>query len=97
MEKKLTIDTRLVGVPWKKAYRHIGWRQTTNYAAATHDMNPRYLDDEREGGIMAPPMFAVTLGWRWDGESGTTSMSPIPRRHWTGMSIIRSTLNFINL
>lgn len=63
MEKKLTIDPKLVGVPWKKAYKHIGWRQTTNYAAATHDMNPRYVDDERPEGIMAPPMFAVTLGW----------------------------------
>nr|WP_325179061.1 MaoC/PaaZ C-terminal domain-containing protein [uncultured Oscillibacter sp.] len=63
MEKRLTIDSRLVGVPWKTATRHIGWRQTTNYAAATHDMNPLYVDDEREEGIIAPPMFAVTLGW----------------------------------
>ena len=63
MEKQLSIDSALVGVPWKKAYKHITWRQTTNYAAATHDMNPRYIDDEREEGIMAPPMFAVTLGW----------------------------------
>lgn len=63
MAKKLTIDSQLVGIPWKKAYKHIGWRQTTNYAAATHDMNPMYIDDEREEGIMAPPMFAVTLGW----------------------------------
>lgn len=63
MEKKLTIDSQLVGVPWKHAYKHIGWRQTTNYAAATHDMNPLYVDDERQEGIMAPPMFAVTLGW----------------------------------
>lgn len=63
MAEKLTIDSALVGVPWKQATRHIGWRQTTNYAAATHDMNPLYVDDEREGGIMAPPMFAVTLGW----------------------------------
>lgn len=63
MAKKLTIDSQLVGIPWRKAYKHIGWRQTTNYAAATHDMNPMYIDDEREEGIMAPPMFAVTLGW----------------------------------
>ena len=61
--KKWTIDTQLVGIPWKKAHRHIGWRETTNYAAATHDMNPLYIDDERDAGIIAPPMFAVTLGW----------------------------------
>lgn len=63
MEKKLTIDSELVGVPWKKVYKTISWRHTTNYAAAVSDMNPLYIDDEREEGIIAPPMFAVTLGW----------------------------------
>lgn len=63
MDKKLEFDSRLVGIPWKPVERHITWRETTNYAAATWDMNPLYIDDEREGGIMAPPMFAVTFGW----------------------------------
>ena len=59
----LQIDSHLAGIPWKTVRRHIGWRETTNYAAATQDMNPLYIDDERIGGIMAPPMFAITLGW----------------------------------
>ena len=39
------------------------WRDTMNYAAAVRDNNPRYLDDERPGGIVAPPMFAVAATW----------------------------------
>lgn len=60
---KLEFDSRLVGIPWKSVEKHVTWRDTTNYAACTWDMNPRYVDDEREDGIMAPPVFAVTMGW----------------------------------
>lgn len=63
MDSELTIDSKLVGVPWKKVYKNITWRETKNYAAAISDMNPLYFDDEREEGIIAPPMFAVTMGW----------------------------------
>ena len=31
---------------------------------AVKDDNPRYFDDRRPGGIIAPPMFAVSLTWR---------------------------------
>lgn len=63
MSKKFTIDSEFVGVPWKQVTKRITWRDTTNYAAGLQDMNPLYIDDEREDGIIAPPMFAVTLGW----------------------------------
>lgn len=59
----LKIGSDLVGIPWKIVEKEIDWRSTTNYAASLDDMNPFYVDDERQGGIMAPPMFAVTLGW----------------------------------
>ena len=38
-------------------------RQTMNYAAAVADSNPAYFDDERPGGILAPPMLSVALTW----------------------------------
>lgn len=38
-------------------------RRAMNYAAALDDGNPRYFDDTRPGGIIAPPMLAVALTW----------------------------------
>lgn len=49
------------------------WRQTMNYAAAVGDANPLYLDDTRDGSIIAPPMIAVALTW---------GMSADFRRYW---------------
>jgi acyl dehydratase len=34
-----------------------------NYAAAIGDTNPLYYDDERAGGIIAPPVFPVAITW----------------------------------
>jgi acyl dehydratase len=34
-----------------------------NYAASVGDNNPVYFDDEREGGVVAPPMFSVAVTW----------------------------------
>ena len=59
----LKIGSDIVGIPWKVVKKQIHWRDTTNYAASLNDMNPHYIDDERPGGIVASPMFAVTLGW----------------------------------
>lgn len=59
----LKIGSELAGIPWKTVEKEITWRATTNYAASLSDMNPFYVDDERPEGIIAPPMFAVTLGW----------------------------------
>ena len=39
------------------------WRRTMNYAASVGDNNPVYFDDEREGGVVAPPMFSVAVTW----------------------------------
>lgn len=58
---KITPD--IVGATLKEYKTSITWRQTTNYAAAVGDMNPRYFDDLQERGIIAPPMFAVAVSW----------------------------------
>jgi acyl dehydratase len=34
-----------------------------NYARACNDPNPRFFDPATQGGIIAPPMFAVVLTW----------------------------------
>jgi len=57
------IGSDIVGIRLREYKTRVSWRQTTNYAAATGDMNPCYVDDLREGGIIAPPMFAVAVTW----------------------------------
>jgi len=59
----MEISSRFVGAPLKPMETQITWRQTTNYAAALGDTNPRYLDDERPEGIVASPMFCVAVTW----------------------------------
>ncbi len=59
----MEISARFVGTGLKDFTKEITWRQTMNYAAAIDDNNPWYFDDEREGGIIAPPMFSVAVTW----------------------------------
>jgi len=59
----MEISTRFVGTRLKDYRAEITWRHTMNYAAAIDDNNPCYFDDEREGGVIAPPMFSVALTW----------------------------------
>jgi acyl dehydratase len=58
-----TLDSSLVGARIAGYEREVTWRQTTSYAAAVGDANPRYLDDSTPGGLVAPPLFAVALTW----------------------------------
>jgi acyl dehydratase len=62
-EITMEISTRFVGTRLKDYKAEITWRHTMNYAAAIDDDNPCYFDDEREGGIIAPPMFNVAVTW----------------------------------
>lgn len=59
----MELTSRFVGTTFKELVREVGWRRSMNYAAAVGDDNPRYFNDEREGGIAAPPMLAVALTW----------------------------------
>ena len=53
----------MVGAALKPYRREVSWRETMNYAAAVGDDNPWYFDDERDGGIVAPPLFSVAVTW----------------------------------
>ncbi len=59
----MKLDTSLVGTHVVPHERTVEWRQTTNYAAAVGDINPRYLDDSTPEGLVAPPLFAVAATW----------------------------------
>ena len=63
MNSKMEMDSRAVGREFKGLDREVTWREITNYAAAVGDTNPRYMDDSRRGGIVAPPMFAAAITW----------------------------------
>jgi acyl dehydratase len=58
---KLTSD--FVGTGLREYACQISPRWTMNYAAAIGDPNPLYFDDERPGGIIAPPVFPVAVTW----------------------------------
>lgn len=59
----MEISSSFAGTFLKPYKKTVTLRDTMNYAAGTFDENPLYLDDERPSGIIAPPMFAVTLTW----------------------------------
>ncbi len=59
----MEIDSALAGTDLKEYSFTPTWRDTMNYAAATGDNNSWYLDDEQEGGVIAPPMYAVAATW----------------------------------
>ena len=59
----MKLNANLVGTRLKNYQTTINWRETTNYAAAVQDNNPKYFDDRKETGIVAHPMFAVAVTW----------------------------------
>ncbi len=72
----MELSSRLVGMPFKTLAKEVTWRQTMNYAASVEDNNDVYFDDERKGGVIAPPMFAVAVTFPvieriWDFVEGT--------------------------
>lgn len=64
----MEISSRFVGAGLKALQKEVLWRDTMNYAAAVEDGNPLYFDDEAEVGVMAPPLFAVSLTWSVTGQ-----------------------------
>lgn len=59
----MQINSELVGLKLKEYTTEVDWRQTTNYAAAVRDPNPRYFNDEQPEGLVAHPMFASAVSW----------------------------------
>ncbi len=60
----LTLSPEYVGRESRPLRVTVTPRQIMNYAFAVDDPNPRYLDDTRPGGIVAPPMLATALTWK---------------------------------
>ena len=59
----MKLNTDLVGTPLKAYQTEVNWRETTNYAAAIQDNNPKYFNDLEEQGIVAHPMLPVAVTW----------------------------------
>ncbi|MFO7930842.1 MAG: MaoC/PaaZ C-terminal domain-containing protein [Desulfosalsimonas sp.] len=59
----MELNTGFVGTKLRSRSTIVNWRDTMNYAAAVGDNNPVYFDDTLEDGIIAPPMFCVSLTW----------------------------------
>jgi acyl dehydratase len=52
-----------VGAAAGERTRTVTVRDCLAYAAGTDDLNARYFDDARPGGIVAPPLYGVALDW----------------------------------
>ncbi len=63
MESLLTLTSSLAGTRLRHYTTEVTWRRIMNYAAAVGDRNAVYFDDERPGGVLAPPMFAAAVTW----------------------------------
>ena len=59
----MEVSSKFVGYELREYNTEITWRDTMNYAASIDDSNPCYLDDERQEGVIAPPMFSVAVTW----------------------------------
>ena len=59
----MKLTSEYVGTRLKKYSCTVSARWTMNYAASIDDPNPLYFNDEREGGIIAPPLFPVAVTW----------------------------------
>jgi len=59
----MKINAGLVGTPLKNYRTTINRRETTNFAAAVEDDNPKYFDDREAEGIVSHPLFAVSVTW----------------------------------
>ena len=58
------IDPKFIGKNYSPVKYEVGLEKIREFAVATGDLNPLYLDEEAAakgpyGGIVAPPMFAV--------------------------------------
>lgn len=57
----MEINSEFVYTSLNESLKEITWQNIMLYATAISDHNPYYLDDERNEGIVAHPMFPVTL------------------------------------
>jgi acyl dehydratase len=66
----MEVQSVYAGSASKPLKREVTWRHAMNFAASVGDHNSWYFDDEREEGIIAPPMLVMSLTWPF-GENPT--------------------------
>jgi acyl dehydratase len=66
----MEVQSTYAGSVSKPISREVTWRHAMNYAASVQDHNAWYFDDEREEGIVAPPMLVVALTWPFGESAG---------------------------
>ncbi|MGM0554768.1 MAG: SDR family NAD(P)-dependent oxidoreductase [Myxococcota bacterium] len=55
------LNREMLGEKYKESARFVKEPEMVAYAEATEDQNPDYVDVDREGGIIAPPLFTQKL------------------------------------
>ncbi|MBI3247984.1 MAG: MaoC family dehydratase N-terminal domain-containing protein [Deltaproteobacteria bacterium] len=59
----MKLNRNLIGKQYPPQDYGVTAEATMRYALAYNDDNPWFLDTGRPGGIIAPPMFGVVMGW----------------------------------
>ncbi len=59
----MKLNRNLIGKQYPPQDYGVTAEATMRYAQAYNDANPWFLDTNRPGGIVAPPMFGVVVGW----------------------------------
>jgi acyl dehydratase len=67
----LEVDSSYAGSAAMPRKCEVTARHAMNFAAAIGDHNPWYFDDEREGGIIAPPLLSASFTWPFGGAAAT--------------------------
>lgn len=55
------LNREMIGAEYKGEVRRVQAEEMVAYAEATDDENPQYVDLQRDGGIIAPPLFTQKL------------------------------------
>jgi acyl dehydratase len=59
----MALNRNCIGREYPAVETRVTREAIRNYALACNEDNPRYLDPAAPGGIIAPPMFGVTVTW----------------------------------
>src|SRR5713101_6111470 len=62
-EKRMGLNRSLIGKQYPPQDYGVTAEAMMRYARAYNEDNPRFFDSTRPGGIIAPPMFGVVMGW----------------------------------
>lgn len=72
----MPLKKEAVGVETDEFTYDVEAAKTIAYAKATNETNPIFLDEGREGGIIAPPIFSVVPAWQASGAAMSQVVPP---------------------